>query len=184
MQKANNGGELGRVMNILVLLLSSYVIAYAPQLMATQPIPETVGSFQAWDASLYDDPSGGQVCYIVSVPRQSQPQDVQRSEAYFMVTREPSGEIQDAVTVAVGYSYQEDSSVEVQIDSDSFNLVTGGEFAWVADKDALKGLIDAMIRGQNMTVSGTSTAGTRITDTYSLVGFTAARSAMIDACAP
>lgn len=168
----------------LVLFLLSQAIIYATQVLAAQPVPETIGSFQAWDASLYTEPSGEQVCYMVSTPRQSEPQDAERGETYFMVTHEPTRDIKDAVTVAVGYPYQDDSSVEIRVGADSFTLITEEAFAWAADKDTLEPLIDAMIRGQKMTVSGTSAAGTRITDTYSLLGFTAARSAMIERCGP
>ena len=62
-------------------------------------------------------------------------------------------------------------------------LFTRGEHAWTKSEDADQALITAMKRGADMTVRGTSVRNTFSLDTYSLLGFTAAYDAMIEACA-
>jgi hypothetical protein len=61
-------------------------------------------------------------------------------------------------------------------------LFTRGEHAWTKSEDADQALIGAMKQGSDMTVRGTSTRETYSLDTYSLLGFTAAYDAMVDAC--
>jgi hypothetical protein len=61
-------------------------------------------------------------------------------------------------------------------------LFTRGEHAWTKSREADEALINAMKRGSNMTVRGTSAKRTYSLDTYSLLGFTAAYQAMVDAC--
>jgi hypothetical protein len=70
----------------------------------------------------------------------------------------------------------------VKIGNREFMLFTRGEHAWTKSQEADQALINAMKRGSNMTVRGTSLKGTYSLDTYSLLGFTAAYEAMVNAC--
>ncbi|MFI5018219.1 MAG: invasion associated locus B family protein, partial [Dongiales bacterium] len=54
--------------------------------------------------------------------------------------------------------------------------------AWAKDATADKAMIDAMRKGSSLTVKGTSSRGTEITDTYSLLGFSKAYQAIGAAC--
>ena len=53
----------------------------------------------------------------------------------------------DEVSVQPGYSYLDDSEVEVTIASNKFMLFTRGEHAWTKSEDADQALITAMKRG-------------------------------------
>jgi Invasion associated locus B (IalB) protein len=88
----------------------------------------------------------------------------------------------DEVSVQPGYSYLEGSEVEVTIGGRTFSLFTRGEHAWTKSEEADQALISAMKAGNDMTVRGTSTRRTYSLDTYSLLGFTAAYQAMVEAC--
>jgi hypothetical protein len=63
-----------------------------------------------------------------------------------------------------------------------FTLTTGNEFAWMPIGESVKPLVNAMMGGQQMIVKGVSARGTETTDTYSLLGFTAAYKAMVKTC--
>ena len=54
--------------------------------------------------------------------------------------------------------------------------------AFAVDTKTDKALVDAMIRGARMVVKGTSSRGTKTTDTYSLKGFSAAFKTIGKAC--
>ena len=61
-------------------------------------------------------------------------------------------------------------------------MQTEGERAWPRDPRDDNKLVRAMKGGLNMVVTGRSTRGTKTTDTYSLLGFTAAMNAIDKAC--
>jgi hypothetical protein len=74
----------------------------------------------------------------------------------------------------------------VQVGSDKFDLFTkndgqsGG--AWVENPTDEKRMIDAMKRGAEMSVTGTSSRGTLTRDNYSLSGISAALDKVAATC--
>ncbi len=146
------------------------------------PVPQFVGSHRDWNVYKFQD--GEQtICYMASEPKKQEGDYTRRGNPAVLVTRRPGPRVLDEVSVQPGYTYQDGSEVEIQIDGEKFLLFTRGEHAWAKREDADKALINAMKRGSNMTVRGTSSKSTYSLDTYSLLGFTAAYEAMGDACA-
>jgi len=164
----------------LVALLAAAVLGGGRPASAQQPSPTPLGVFNDWSA--FRDTSGSAaVCYVGSLPKKSVGVYSQRGNTYIQVTHRPSAKSYDVVSVTAGYVYQPGSQVEVEVDGKSFALYSEGGLAWAKD-DADAELVDAMRKGRQMIVRGTSSRGTQTTDTYSLSGFTAARNAMEKAC--
>jgi hypothetical protein len=65
----------------------------------------------------------------------------------------------------------------------SVALATRASTAWLDEDDAARRLIQAMRRGRELEVRGTSSRGTDTVDRYSLHGFSAAHDAIDKACA-
>lgn len=145
-----------------------------------QSTPQSIGKSQAWDAYTYTE-SGKKVCYVVSKPTKTAPANVRRGEIYFIVSHRPADNVRDEVSLYVGYPFKKDSA-SVVIGSSTFDMITDGENAWARDAEMDKTMVQAMIKGSTMTVRGVSTRGTNTTDTYSLLGFTAARKTINEAC--
>ena len=59
---------------------------------------------------------------------------------------------------------------------------TGDKYAWPPEAAVTRRLVKAMRAGRDMVVNGVSTRGTKTTDTFSLLGFTAAHKAISKAC--
>lgn len=134
-----------------------------------------------WHAFRYTE-NGNPVCYMVSRPKSEEGDYTQRGDVYAMVTHRPAEGETNAFSVITGYTYREGSTVEVSIDGEeTFSLYTGGENAWSYPEDQ-SAMIAAMRAGVDMVVVGTSSRGTRTTDTYSLLGFTATKQAIDSAC--
>ena len=76
----------------------------------------------------------------------------------------------------------QNSTVQVKIGGEAFQLFTSEDGAWTANKDEDRRLVKSMVRGNRMIVKGTSSRGTATTDTYSLKGFTAAYNAITESC--
>lgn len=144
--------------------------------------PEYLGSYRDWNVYRFVD--GDQaICYMASEPKKQEGSYTRRGNPAILVTRRPAPRVVDEVSVQPGYSFQSGSEVEVQVDQNrTFLLFTRGEHAWTKSEDADKALIASMKRGNDMTVRGTSVKDTFSLDTYSLLGFTAAYDAMVEAC--
>src|SRR5690606_14483675 len=117
--------------------------------------------------------NGNKVCYMLSRPLKSTPQNVRRGDIYVMVTYRPQSAAKEEVSHVAGYPFKDRSTVEAAIGSNKFLLATNGEVAWVPEGESDAKLIGAMRGGSTMVVRGTSSRGTLTVDTYSLRGFTA-----------
>ncbi len=148
---------------------------------AAAATPQFLSSHQDWNLQVYDDASG-KICYISSEPTEEDGNYTRRDAAAVLVAKLPMEAPNEQVSVQPGYGFKQGSSVAVDVDGEKFELFTRGEHAWAETPDDDEALIEAMKRGSRMTVRGTSTLDTFSLDTYSLIGFTAAYGAMLDAC--
>lgn len=144
-----------------------------------------LGSYNDWDAwrARYSD--GSVVCFMLSEVEDwsASRKNVRRGDIYTIVSHRPEADVRDEVNVVVGYPFKEGSTATAVIDgSESFEMFTKGDGAWNYDSQADKEMVAAMKKGLKLVVRGTSSRGTRTTDTYSLSGFTAAHNAISDAC--
>ncbi|MCH8184189.1 MAG: hypothetical protein IID55_13485 [Proteobacteria bacterium] len=146
-----------------------------------QDRPKLIAEFKNWDAFTYRE-DGKPVCFISSSPLNSSPRNVRRGDVYILVTHRPDSKTLDEVSVYTGYPYEDASTATIDIDGRNFELFTNADTAWSYDADADKDLVRAMVRGSKMRIHGTSQRGTETVDSYSLLGFTAARNAINKAC--
>ena len=72
--------------------------------------------------------------------------------------------------------------VEVTIKANTYKFFTIEDRAWLADEQNSSQLIKDMKNGSRVKVQSISSRGTKITDTYSLIGFTKSLSAIDKAC--
>ena len=168
-----------------VLSVSGYAIAVAILLGWAGSVAAQEGGFIAtfdnWSA--FAEKEGGKpLCYTASLPKKSEGDYTKRGDTYVMVTHRPAEKAVSVFSVRAGYTYQEGSEVDVTIGGQTFTLFTDGRYAWAEDEDTDRAINVAMKAGKNMVVKGTSTRGTLTTDTYSLIGFTAAHGAIDKAC--
>jgi hypothetical protein len=160
----------------IIALLVMPVLSVA----ASAQTPEFLGTHRDWNVYAFTE-DGQKICYMASEPTKQEGNYTRRGSPAVLVTRRPNPRV-DEVSVQPGYSYLEGSEVEVDIGNRKFALFTRGEHAWTKSEEEDQALIEAMKRGSDMTVRGTSTKNTFSLDTYSLLGFTAAYQAMVAAC--
>ncbi|HBC06990.1 MAG TPA: hypothetical protein DC046_05320 [Rhodospirillaceae bacterium] len=160
----------GSVFAVLVLLSPA----------AAQAAPELIGLFDDWEAYTANE-AGAKICYMGSEPKKMEGKYSARGRVVMLVTHRPKDKEKGVVSVTTGYDYKEGSDATVTIGDKTYKLFTSGGHAFAEEgRDAA--LVDAMIRGADMVVKGTSSRGTLTTDTYSLKGFTAAWKAIGKAC--
>lgn len=140
-----------------------------------------ISRYGDWEA--FQEKDGGKmVCYIGSAPTKSRGKYKKRGETYMLITHRPAEKKLAVVSIKAGYTYQQESEVDVIIGPNTFRLFTDAGHAFAYDAKGDKALVKAMIRGARMFIKGTSSRGTPTTDTYSLKGFTAAYKAINQAC--
>jgi invasion protein IalB len=153
----------------------------APGRAAAEP-PKVLATSGDWSAFAEGD-EGAKVCYAAAAPTKKEGQYTSRSDVAVLVTHNMADKSRDVVSVVAGYEYKSGEDVLVQVDATKFNLFVHGDRAYAADGATDKALVAAMKRGSKMVVIGTSSRGTRTTDTYSLSGFIKAYEAISRACA-
>jgi len=144
--------------------------------------PTPIDKFSDWIAQTYDD-NGKTLCYATSSPKKQAGNFKSRGNPYIAVTHAPQSGVRDQVSYIAGYEIKANTPVTLIIGKQSFTLpVLQKDRAWAKDADADKAMIEAMRKGNSLTVKGTSARGTDITDTYSLLGFSKAYAAIGAAC--
>lgn len=147
---------------------------------AAQSEVKSLGRFGDWSAYTYQE-NGNPVCYVASSPTRRQGNVKSRGDVFFLVTHRPEYNDVGVVTVVAGYAYAPDSTVEVKIGRSDFRFFTRDETAWANGSDD-RATVNAMKRGNTMTVSGRSKSGAATSDTFSLMGLTKAYQAISAAC--
>lgn len=159
--------------------LALALLAAAPAL-AQQAGPTSIGVFQDWQAATLTE-GGGKVCYAFTRASRSQPNVANRGEVVLTVTHRPNS--RDQVAVRAGYTYPSGAEPAGTVEASSGNarlaFFTAGDAAFVRDRAEA---IEAFRRGRALRVQGPGPRGGTVTDTFSLLGFSAAYRAISDAC--
>ncbi len=131
-----------------------------------------------WSVFVEDNPTE---CWGVSAPKESRLADAngnpttgRRSDMLLFVFYRPGASVSGQVAFTGGYPFASGSTVSMDIGGTEFQLFTEGEWAWPATPEEDAKIVAAMKRGANAIVKGRSGRGNVTTDTFSLLGFSAA----------
>ena len=83
------------------------------------------------------------------------------------------------IQITAGFDYKSSDSVSVEIDNNSYDFYADEDTAWASDDTKV---IYAMKKGLKLTTTGISSKGTKVIDTYTLKGFTAAYNKLTADC--
>lgn len=162
------------------VVLASLVLAISG-VPALAQSPKEIGTFRDWTAYVYKT-GQDHVCYTLSRPKKSAPGNVQRGEIYLAVSHRPRKKVVGEVSVVVGYPFKSASEAIAKIKSRTYAMRTHGDRAWALDAAEDRRLIKGLKAGSKAEIKGISSRGTKTTDQYSLLGFTAAYNAITKAC--
>ncbi|HUO90720.1 MAG TPA: invasion associated locus B family protein [Rhizomicrobium sp.] len=144
-----------------------------------------LGVSKDWSA-LTSGTGTSKICYALSKPISTDPRKAKRDPIYFLITDWPGRRAKSEPQAVPGYQYREGSTVIAQVGDDKFEMFTqndgGAGSAWVRQRADEVRLVDAMKRGQQLIVIGTSKRGTMTHDTYSLAGLSDALDKIHTAC--
>ena len=166
-----------RSISYAIALLSTFAALCAGAAVAAEEKPALLDSFRDWH--VYSVGAGtDRLCYALSQPKQMNPANLTRDSVFFLISSWPGRKVKNEPSVVPGYQYKVGSKVQVQVGADKFELFTkndgsaGG--AWLENPADEKKLVDAMKRGAEMSIPGTSLRGALTRDSYSLAGISAA----------
>lgn len=138
-----------------------------------------------WSVFVEADPKE---CWGVSAPKETvnskdgQVVTVRRGDILLFVTYRPASGVAGEVSFTGGYPFAGGSTVTLQIDNDSFDLFSDGEWAWSGSKDEDTKIIAALKKGSSAVLTARSARGTQTRDSFSLLGFTAAMEEAANRC--
>jgi hypothetical protein len=159
------------ILSSLTLLCA--IIAAAPAFAQAT----AVGQHRDWGTYSYQS-GNGKVCYIMSVPKQRQPANLDHGDIFFFVSQKPGQNVAFEPQFITAYDLREGSKVTVTVGDRSFTMFTQGKSAWMENAAEEPQLIAAMRAGSDMRVSATSGRGNNTSYTFSLLGLTAALSSI------
>lgn len=165
-------------------MIAMAVMAGGMTAVQAQESTNVVATEGDWTVFAADEPKE---CWAVSPPKstrntdgQGNSKDVNRGDIRLYVAYRPGQE--GEVSFSGGYPFAPDSTVEVDIGGQKFNLFTEGESAWTGSPAEDGKLIGALRAGSTATVVGRSSRGTVTSDTFSLSGITAATNTAKERC--
>lgn len=147
------------------------------------PEPEitTLPPSGAWSAYVSPEKTG-QICYIAGRPAKSEPATAKRGPIHLLVTHNTADKTSNVVSFVAGYAFKDGSEAELDIGGRKFSLFTKDDTAWARDAATDKAIVEAMQKGREAVIKGSSGRGTATTDTYALEGFSQVLGEIDKAC--
>jgi hypothetical protein len=140
--------------------------------------PKAIGTFDDWIAATHQE-AGQPVCYAFTRAQTSIPTLPGRGGVVLTVTQRNSG--RDAVAIEAGFPFAPNATVEVQADQSGLDFYTAQRAAFARNGHA------AVVAFQSSSRAIARSPGphdVKLTDTFSLKGFSAAYAAISKACPP
>ena len=154
------------------------MMAMANTATAQESSDNRVAANTDWSVFVESNPTE---CWGVSAPKESSltdssgnPTTGRRSDMLLFVFYRPGASVNGQVAFTGGYPFASGSTVSMDIGGTDYELFTEGEWAWPATPDDDAKIVAAMKRGANAILKGRSGRGNITTDTFSLLGFSAA----------
>lgn len=160
------------------ILAALLALSAAP---ATAQSVKQLGLFHDWSA--YSAPSGtGEICFVVTKPSSVTPSPAGYSQAYLYLTDRPDEKIANEFNLIAGFKLAADQPASLTVDGQTYPLFVRADSAWLKDPTQGGNLAGSIRAGASLVVDLVSDQGTKVRESFSLSGATAASKAMSDAC--
>ena len=163
---------------IILFLLATSVNAFA---IVESELIGQYGSGKAWMARIAVN-GDAKICFMSSNPIATSPDNLNRGSAALMITNMPGEKVFNEPSIQAGFPFKLGSDAIISIGGSTHKFFTSGEGAWAEDVKLEKKIIKQMKQGARVKVKSVSTRNTKVTDIYSLIGFTKALEAINKAC--
>ena len=158
--------------------------AEAPAAPASNGVqPTLLGMFGDWGAYTAS-PGGKKICFALAKPSKSEtsPPNRPRDAPYLFISTRPAEKVKDEVSIIIGYGFKPNSDATLELGGANYAMYTQNDGAWIKNAAEEAKLVDAMRKGSDVTLKGTSARGTGTTDIFSLKGLAQALDKVGDEC--
>ena len=140
-----------------------------------------LGKYKDWETMVLVEASGN-TCFAQSSPVLQAPKSNKRDARLFVSFR-PGDKITNEISTTSGYEYNKNNKVIATSGKNKFNFdIKQQGFAWMTSNKNEKKMINVMMKGSRIMVTGFNSKGSQTIDHYSLLGFTKAYKAAKSAC--
>ncbi len=156
----------------------------APEAPAVNGVqPTLLGTFDTWGAYTAS-PGGKKICFALAKPSKSEtsPPNRPRDPIYLYVSSRPAEKVKDEVSVIIGYGFKPNTDATLDLGGASYVMYTQADGAWLKTAAEEGKLVEAMRKGGELTIKGTSARGTGSTDMFSLKGLALALDKVGEEC--
>ena len=145
--------------------------------------PNLVGQFGTWGAYTAS-PNGKKVCFALAKPASSKtnPPNKPRDPSFAFISTRPAEKVTNEVSIMIGYQLKPGSEGSIEIGSSRYAMYAQGDGLWIKNAAEEGRLVDALRKGADATVKGSSAKGTETTDTFPLKGLAQALDKLAQEC--
>lgn len=142
-----------------------------PAAVAGGAEPTLVGQFGIWGAYVAA-PGGKKVCFALAKPSsmKTNPANRPRDPAYAFISTRPQEKVVNEVSIMIGYPLKPGSEGSLEVSGNRYAMYTQGDGLWIKNAAEEEKMVEALRKGNDVTIKGTSSRGTETTDTYALKG--------------
>ena len=160
-----------------LLIIFSFVFSYSA--LANTKL---IGTKKYWKAYVTEIKKN-KTCFITSEPIKTVGKfnKENRGKPYVFVTN-TKGRNSHEVSIKAGFNFKRNKDVFFNVDGKITKLFPVDDRAWSESSKEDRNLVQSMRKGKKLIVSGTSSPGNKIVDTYSLSGFTKALKLIDKSC--
>jgi hypothetical protein len=130
--------------------------------------PTLLGQYENWGA-YWAAPDGRKICFAAARPRGSQTSR-SRTPTYLFITSRPHEKVKDEVSAILGVSLKSSSDATATIGGKHFAMAAQADGIWIKNTTDETKLIEAMRKGGELVLKGTTDRGLQSTDTFLLKG--------------
>ena len=158
----------------LAAFLAGALALAMPTSTTAQELLQRRDAFDFWSVFV-DEAAPQKYCYAATVPTDSRSsrRNIRRGDVFLLVSTFPSSNVRNEISVKLGFPADPNRPPVIEVDGKTFTMFSDREEAWLENPGADAQVVDAMRRGATAVVRSTSTRGTQLTDTFSLIGFSA-----------
>ena len=165
----------------LPMLAGLVVTASFLTLPAAAQSPEALATYSDWTVFTKDS-NGDKICFAATEAKSKEPTNVNHGDVFFLVASWKSGAAINQPSLMTGYNLKTSPEPKLRVGSDSWEMYSSENEAFIESNSDERRLVDAMRRGSSMRVSAMSERGTSTSYTISLSGITAALRRVEEAC--
>ena len=145
--------------------------------------PNLIGQFGTWGAYTAS-PNGKKVCFALARPASSKtnPPNKPRDPSFAFISTRPAEKVTNEVSVMIGYQLKPGSEGSIEIGSSRYAMYAQGDGLWIKNAAEEGRLVDALRKGADATVKGSSAKGTETVDTFPLKGLAQALDKLAQEC--